>query len=46
MAAAGPPVHHPHLPGEVTSDDEKEDKGLVDADAEHAKAAHAQTKFT
>ena len=46
MAAAGPPVHHPHLPGEVTSDEEKEDKGLVDADPEQAKAAHAQTKFT
>ena len=46
MATAGPPVYHPHAPGDTTSDDDKEDKTLVDADAEQAKAAHAQTKFT
>ena len=46
MAAAPPPIHHPHAPGETTSDEEKEDKTLVETDAEHAKAAHAQTKFT
>lgn len=47
LATAVTPAYHPHAPGEaVTSDDEKEDRTLVDADPEQAKAAHAQTKFT
>ena len=45
MATAGPTIYHP-TPGETTSEDEKEDRTLVEADAEHARAAHAQTKFT
>lgn len=45
MATAGPPIYHP-TPGETTSEDEKEDKTLVEGDAEQARAAHAQTKFT
>ena len=47
LATAVTPAYHPHAPGEpITSEDEKDDKALVDADAEQAKAAHAQTKFT
>ena len=47
LATAITPAYHPHAPGEaVTSEDEKEDKTLVDVDPEQAKAAHAQTKFT
>ena len=46
LATAVTPAYHPHAPGEVTSEDEKEDKTLVDIDPEQARAAHAQTKFT
>ena len=44
--AVTPAPYHAHPPGEVTSDEEKEDKTLVDTDPEQARAAHAQTKFT
>ena len=46
LATAVTPAYRAHPPGEVTSDEEKEDKTLVDTDPEQARAARAQTKFT